>query len=196
VGLCSHVSGGDRHLECQVGSSVGPGPWGRGCMCRSHPCHSAGWSAPSSSLRTVISTLPRSAFETGQRAAACATFRSNSAVSSAGTRARTVSATVVMQGVPCTSSSVHAAATLRRRGGVWFSRARARAPSQSSCHERRQSAPRGRSCPPAAQSADVRCAAQPRRVSSQRAGSRSEPGHRAPGARRAYSPVRPAGYSP
>jgi hypothetical protein len=53
-------------------------------------------------------------------AAACATSRSNSAVSRPGTLARTVSATVVMRGALCTSSSVPAAVTVRRPRGVSF----------------------------------------------------------------------------
>jgi hypothetical protein len=75
----------------------------------------------STSSRMVISTLPRSAFETGQRSAACAILGSSPALSSPGTRARTVSSTVVIRGAPSTSSSVQAAVTARRSGGVSFS---------------------------------------------------------------------------
>ena len=72
----------------------------------------------SSSLRTSILTLPRSALETGQRSAASPTACSKSGASRPGTRARTVSWTVVIRGAPSTSSSVHAALTVRRSGGV------------------------------------------------------------------------------
>src|SRR5215218_2702065 len=75
----------------------------------------------SSSSRTLISTLPRSAFETGQSSAACSTFRLSPARSRSGTRALTVSAAVVIRGAPSTSSSAQAAVTVRRLGGVWFS---------------------------------------------------------------------------
>jgi hypothetical protein len=64
---------------------------------------------------------PRSAFETGQRSAACATLRRSPALSSLGTGARTVSSILVIRGAPSISSSVQAAVTVRRSGGVRFS---------------------------------------------------------------------------
>src|SRR5581483_9529148 len=72
----------------------------------------------SSSLCTVISTLPRSAFETGQRDAARSSACSKPACSISGTRAWSFSSLVVTFGAPSTSSSVHAALTTSRSGGV------------------------------------------------------------------------------
>jgi hypothetical protein len=93
-------------------------PWGAAPTSRQEEPFLRGFAVAStlgaSSLRTLISTLPRSALETGQRSAACPTICSNSAASSPGTCARTVSSTVVIRGAPSTSSSVQAALTATR----------------------------------------------------------------------------------
>jgi hypothetical protein len=141
-------------------------------------------------LRTSISTLPRSAL---QRSAAAWTTRSRVAASGPGTCASTARSTVVIRGAPSASSSVQAALTVRRSGGLLAEHERHGEAAGSAAAW----ATRGSSCRRAARCASptsrrarrVRRFRSPalrfrvRAVRSRRPGPTSCDGHRAPSSR-------------